>query len=200
MHRHECNTHNCLLDLENQTRFFSYTRFPVKKINVGKVLKLWENCYLIILSIHILKLEISGCDSLKPSGPTFSRDLYVHTIPPSVGLGPSWARQVRNRTCLQDSGVSVEERWRWDHPLRATPVWPHRSISQLQCNPFWGGDHFEGQMQDGTVTTESWHGRMGSASCTLTGCDSALGSGIHALQSCSIYSYSRVLRYGDVPW
>jgi hypothetical protein len=25
--------------------------------------KLWENCYLIILSIHILKLEISGCDT-----------------------------------------------------------------------------------------------------------------------------------------
>jgi hypothetical protein len=29
---------------------------------LGKILKLWENCYLIILSIHILKLEISGCD------------------------------------------------------------------------------------------------------------------------------------------
>jgi hypothetical protein len=41
---------------------FSYTIFPVKKINVGKILKLWENRYLIILSIHILKLEISGCD------------------------------------------------------------------------------------------------------------------------------------------
>jgi hypothetical protein len=26
---------------------FSYTIFPVKKLNVGKVLKLWENCYLI---------------------------------------------------------------------------------------------------------------------------------------------------------
>jgi hypothetical protein len=31
-----------------------------------KNLKLWENCYLIILSIHILKLEISGCDSSGP--------------------------------------------------------------------------------------------------------------------------------------
>jgi hypothetical protein len=41
---------------------FSYTIFPVKKINVGEVLKLLENCYLIFLSIHILKLEISGCD------------------------------------------------------------------------------------------------------------------------------------------
>jgi hypothetical protein len=26
--------------------------------------KLWENCYLIILPIHILKLEISGCDKI----------------------------------------------------------------------------------------------------------------------------------------
>jgi hypothetical protein len=42
---------------------FSYTIFPVKKINVGKILKLLENRYLIILSIHILKLEISGCDT-----------------------------------------------------------------------------------------------------------------------------------------
>jgi hypothetical protein len=33
---------------------------------VGKVLKLWENRYLIILSIHILKLEISGCDNPSP--------------------------------------------------------------------------------------------------------------------------------------
>jgi hypothetical protein len=29
-----------------------------------KFLKLWENRYLIILSIHILKLEISGCDKV----------------------------------------------------------------------------------------------------------------------------------------
>jgi hypothetical protein len=28
-----------------------------------KILKLSENRYLIIISIHILKLEISGCDS-----------------------------------------------------------------------------------------------------------------------------------------
>jgi hypothetical protein len=43
---------------------FSYTIFPVKKINVGKVLKLWENHYLNILYIHILKFEISGCANL----------------------------------------------------------------------------------------------------------------------------------------
>jgi hypothetical protein len=29
-----------LFDLENQTKVLSYTTFPVKKINVGKVLKL----------------------------------------------------------------------------------------------------------------------------------------------------------------
>jgi hypothetical protein len=30
-----------------------------------KNLKLRENRYLIILSIHILKLEISGCDTIR---------------------------------------------------------------------------------------------------------------------------------------
>jgi hypothetical protein len=30
-----------------------------------KNLNLWENCYLIILSIHILKFEISGCDNTR---------------------------------------------------------------------------------------------------------------------------------------
>jgi hypothetical protein len=48
------------------------------------------------------------------------------------------------------------------------------------------GDRFEGQMQDGTVTTESSHGRMGSVGCTLAGCHSGLGLGVHALQSCLI--------------
>jgi hypothetical protein len=62
MHRHECNTHNFYLILENQSKDFSYTIFPIKKINVGKILNLKEIRYLIILSIHILKLEISGCD------------------------------------------------------------------------------------------------------------------------------------------
>jgi hypothetical protein len=33
-----------------------------------KILKLREKCYLIILSIHILKLKIPGCDSrVKPA-------------------------------------------------------------------------------------------------------------------------------------
>jgi hypothetical protein len=39
MHRHECNTQLCF-NSENQTKDFSYTIFPVKKINVGKVLKI----------------------------------------------------------------------------------------------------------------------------------------------------------------
>jgi hypothetical protein len=38
----------------------------VKKINVGKLLKLWENHCLIVFTIHILKLEISGCDKSTP--------------------------------------------------------------------------------------------------------------------------------------
>jgi hypothetical protein len=51
-------------------------------------------------------------------------------------------------------------------------------------------------MQDETVTTESSHGRMGSMCRTLTGCHSELGTSVHALQSCSIYSYSRILGHG----
>jgi hypothetical protein len=52
-------------------------------------------------------------------------------------------------------------------------------------------------MQDGTVTTESSHGRMGSVGCTPVGCHSGLGTGVHTLQSCSVYSYSRVLGHGQ---
>jgi hypothetical protein len=37
MHRHECNTHNFLFNLENQTVDFSYAIFPVKKN------KCWKN-------------------------------------------------------------------------------------------------------------------------------------------------------------
>jgi hypothetical protein len=37
------------------------------------------------------------------------------------------------------------------------------------------GDRFEGRMQDGTVTTESSHGRMGSIGHTPVGCHSGLG-------------------------
>jgi hypothetical protein len=64
-----------LFNLENQTKVLSYTTFPVKKINVGNILKLSENHYLIILSIHILKLEISGCDKSTPLKRISSRDL-----------------------------------------------------------------------------------------------------------------------------
>jgi hypothetical protein len=48
-------------------------------------------------------------------------------------------------------------------------------------------------MQHGTVATESSHGRMGLVGRTPAGCHSVLGTGVHTLQSCSIYSYSRVL-------
>jgi hypothetical protein len=37
--------------------------------------KIRENCYLIILSIHILKLEISGCDNSTPLKGISSRNL-----------------------------------------------------------------------------------------------------------------------------
>jgi hypothetical protein len=41
---------------------FSYTIVPVKKINVGENFKIMKNCCFSFLPIHILKLEISGCD------------------------------------------------------------------------------------------------------------------------------------------
>jgi hypothetical protein len=52
-------------------------------------------------------------------------------------------------------------------------------------------------MQDGIVTTESLHGRMGSVSRTPAGCHSGLGIGVRSLQSFSICSYSRVLGHGQ---
>jgi hypothetical protein len=62
MHRHECNTHIIVLSRKSNNAF-SCTIFLVKKINFGKILNLSENRCLCILSIHILKLEISGCDT-----------------------------------------------------------------------------------------------------------------------------------------
>jgi hypothetical protein len=51
-------------------------------------------------------------------------------------------------------------------------------------------------MQDGTVATETSHGMMGSVGRTSDGCHSGLDTGVHTLQSCSIYSYSCVLSHG----
>jgi hypothetical protein len=53
------------------------------------------------------------------------------------------------------------------------------------------GDRFEGRMQDGTVTTESSPG-----SRTPVERHSGMGTGVNTLQSCSIYSNSRVLGHG----
>jgi hypothetical protein len=44
-----------------------------------------------------------------------------------------------------------------------------------------GGDRFEGRMQDGTVTTESSHGRVGLVGSLPTGLHIKLGTGVHAL-------------------
>jgi hypothetical protein len=52
-------------------------------------------------------------------------------------------------------------------------------------------------MQDETVITESSHGRMGSVGRTPSVCHSGLGTGVHTLKSCSIYSYCRVLGHGQ---
>jgi hypothetical protein len=52
-------------------------------------------------------------------------------------------------------------------------------------------------MQDGTVTTESSPGRMGSVGHTPAECNSRMGIGVHSLQSRLIYSYSRFLGHGQ---
>jgi hypothetical protein len=52
-------------------------------------------------------------------------------------------------------------------------------------------------MQEGTITTESSPGRMRLVGRTLAGCHSWMGTGVHTLQSCSIYSNSRVLGHGQ---
>jgi hypothetical protein len=52
-------------------------------------------------------------------------------------------------------------------------------------------------MQDGTLITESSLGRMGSVVRTPVERHFGMGTGVHTLQSCSIYSYSRVLGHGQ---
>jgi hypothetical protein len=72
MHRPECNTDIIyLIQKTNNVFFLHYT--PCEENKCWKKLKLWENCNLIILYIHILKLEISSCDNISnilysPSG------------------------------------------------------------------------------------------------------------------------------------
>jgi hypothetical protein len=73
-------------------------------------------------------------------------------------------------------------------------TWEH--VTVLVPSLLRGGGRFEGWMQDGTVTTESSPGRMGSVGRTPVGRHSGMGTGVHTLQSCSIYSYSRVLGHG----
>jgi hypothetical protein len=51
-------------------------------------------------------------------------------------------------------------------------------------------------MQDGTVTTESSPGRMGSVGRTPVERHPGMGTGVRTLQSCLMYSYSRVLGHG----
>jgi hypothetical protein len=85
MHRHECNTLNFLFDSEKSNKGFSYTIFPVK-INVGIFFKLRENRYLIILSIHIQKLEISGCDKMRVQEQDARKFIFELCLPLSLHL------------------------------------------------------------------------------------------------------------------
>jgi hypothetical protein len=103
---------------------------------------------------------------------------------------------VRNHTCLGRiegiSGGVVEVR----PPSQSVSCVATREHFTVPVLSPLRGDCFEGRMQDGTVTTESSPGRMGSVGCTPVGCHSGMGTGVHTLQSCSIHSYSRVLSHG----
>jgi hypothetical protein len=64
-HSHRTN----LFNSENQTKAFSYTIFPVKKIKCWKNLKLCENSYLFFPSyLHPDIGKFSGFDSTQASG------------------------------------------------------------------------------------------------------------------------------------
>jgi hypothetical protein len=122
MHRHECNTHNFLFNLENQTKDFSYTIIPAKKNKCWKNFKIYEkNCYLIILSIHILKLEISGCDmfaTLDSSQQTPTQENHSFSLRNTLREQPSDARtgKVKRSRGIRTMGKKVL------HPSRRSVV------------------------------------------------------------------------------
>jgi hypothetical protein len=74
MHQHECNTQIFLFDLENQTKGFFLYYIPCKENKCWKNFKIMRKVLLIILSIHILKLEISGCDIGSMAGLMFKEE------------------------------------------------------------------------------------------------------------------------------
>jgi hypothetical protein len=51
-----------------------------------KILKLWEIRYLIILSIVILKLEISGCDTFRGVGAGERHERNASSYVPPMAL------------------------------------------------------------------------------------------------------------------
>jgi hypothetical protein len=68
MHQYECNKHQAIyFSLEKQIMVF-YKIFPIKKTNVGKILKLREIVVQFFFLLTSRNLEILGCDisSLEP--------------------------------------------------------------------------------------------------------------------------------------
>jgi hypothetical protein len=63
-----------LFNLENKTKDFSYTIFPVKKNKYCKNFKIMGKSLFNYFFIHILKLKISGCDKSTPLNGISSRD------------------------------------------------------------------------------------------------------------------------------
>ena len=54
--QHECKAkRTTLFNFRRELIIIFYTKFPIKRINVEKILKLWENCCFSFSDIHILK-------------------------------------------------------------------------------------------------------------------------------------------------
>jgi hypothetical protein len=99
MHQHECNTHNFLFNLENQTKDFSYTIFPAKKN------KCWKNFKIMRKSLFNYSFyshpeigKFQGVTNLPPLNGISSRDSKKEearrreinkNIAPKLGRRPS---------------------------------------------------------------------------------------------------------------
>jgi hypothetical protein len=133
---------------ENQTKDFSYTYYISCKENKCRIiLELWENCCLIILSIHILKLEISGCDKSTPLNGISSRDSKKEeTMRREINKNIAIEIGRRSSTFVDRSGVlnlflcwllgSSSEWARWDkskHKVWEKVEWSFLFFNLLIC-------------------------------------------------------------------
>jgi hypothetical protein len=78
MHRHECNTHNFLFNLEIKQGFFSYAIFPVKKNKYWKYFKIMRKL-LFNYSLYS-HLEIGKFQGVTSGAHPFPIFIYLVTL------------------------------------------------------------------------------------------------------------------------